>query len=112
MYKIHYLPIALDDLKGIFNYIANTLESPQAAENLLLKIDKAVRKTADNPFRCHPYNSSEKLKFAYRVLNIDNYSLFYVVENNKIEIHRIIYSRRDIINILKSQERLDSEANK
>jgi len=100
MYKIHYLPVALDDLKGIINYIANTLESPQAAENLLLKIDKEVKKISDNPFRCHPYNSSEKLKYAYRVLNIDNYSLFYVVENNKIEIHRIMYSKRDINSIL------------
>jgi len=104
MCKIHYLPVALDDLKDIINYIAHTLESPQAAKNLISKINKAVLKTADNPFRCHLYASPEKLKNAYRVLNIDNYSLFYVIEKNKIEIHRIIYSRRDITRILKMNE--------
>jgi len=53
MYKIRYLPLALDDLKNIVRYIADTLDSPQAAEKLLSKIDKAVLKIADNPFQSH-----------------------------------------------------------
>jgi len=108
MYKIHYLPLALDDLKNIVRYIAHTLESPQAAENFISKVDKEVLKIAENPFRCRPYVSSEKLKYDYRVLSINNYSLFYEVENEKIEIHRIIYSRRDTERILKAQETPDS----
>ena len=100
MHKIHYLPLALDDLKNIVRYISYKLESPRTAERLLSKIDKEVSKIADNPFRCHLYTSPENLKHEYRVLHIDNYSLFYVAENNKIEIHRIIYSRRDILQIL------------
>ncbi|MDR0457334.1 MAG: type II toxin-antitoxin system RelE/ParE family toxin [Treponema sp.] len=107
MYKIHYLPLALDDLKDTVRYIADMLESPQAAENFISKIDKAILKIADNPFRCHLYTSPEKLKYVYRVLQVDNYSLFYAVENEKIEIHRIIYSRRDITRILKAQEHND-----
>ena len=104
MYKIHYLPLALDDLKDIVRYIAHTLESPKAAENFLSKLDREVRKIADNPFRCRLYASSEKLKHDYRVLHIDNYSLFYEAEKNKIEIHRIIYSRKGTVRILKAQE--------
>ncbi|GBU27023.1 hypothetical protein R84B8_00544 [Treponema sp. R8-4-B8] len=104
MYKIHYLPLALDDLKDIVNYIANTLESPRAAENFLSKLDREVLKIADNPFRCRLYPLSETLKYYYRVLHINNYSLFYVVDNKKIEIHRVIYSRRDIVQILKAQD--------
>jgi addiction module RelE/StbE family toxin len=102
MYKIHYLPLALDDLKSIVRYIADTLESPQAAENFLSKLDREVLKIADNPFRCRLYAPSEKLKYDYRVLHINNYSLFYEVENKKIEIHRIIYSRMDTVRILKA----------
>jgi toxin ParE1/3/4 len=109
MYKIHYLPLALDDLKSIVRYIADTLESPQAAENFISKLDREVRKIADNPFRCRLYTSSETLKYDYRVLHINNYSLFYAVENKKIEIHRIIYSRRDIVRILKEQDSSDSK---
>jgi addiction module RelE/StbE family toxin len=101
MYKAHYLPIALDDLKNIVRYISHELEAPRAAENLINKIDKEVRKIEENPFRCHLYAPLEKLKYEYRVLNIDNYSLFYIVEKEKLEIHRVIYSKRDILQILR-----------
>ena len=104
MYKIHYLPLALEDLKEIVKYIAFKLESPKAAENLLSQIDKGVLKIADNPFRCHLYTSPEKLKHEYRILNIDNYSLFYTIDKDKIEIHRVIYSRRDILQLLKTKK--------
>ena len=100
MYKIHYLPLALDDLKSITGYIAYKLESPQAAERFLSKINKEVLKLAENPFRCRLYASSEKLKYEYRILHINNYSLFYAVINDKVEIHRIIYSQRDILRIM------------
>ena len=104
MYKIQYLPLALDDLKNIIRYISIELNAPRAAEKLLKKIDKEILKIVDNPFRCHLYTTPEKLKYEYRVLNINNYSLFYVVVNKKIEIHRVIYSKRDIVNILKNTE--------
>ena len=100
MYKVHYLPLALDDLKSIARYIAHKLEAPQAAERLILKIDKKILKIATNPFRCHLYDSPEELKHEYRVLHIDNYSLFYVVDSKRIDIHRVIYSRRNIPQIL------------
>jgi len=83
MYEIQYLPIALDDLKNIIRYIAHNLESPRVAERLRLKPEKEVQKIASNPFRCHLYISPQKLKHEYRVLHIDSYSLFYVVENEK-----------------------------
>ena len=101
MYKIHYLPLALDDLKDIVRYITYKLESPRTAERLLSKIDREVKKIVDNPYRCHPFVSPEKLKHEYRVLHIDHYSLFYVVENKKIEIYRVIHARRDTLQILK-----------
>jgi len=101
MYKIHYLPLALDDLKSIVNYIVHKLEAPQAANNLVKKIDKEIKKIAENPFRCHLYIPLEKLKYEYRVLNVNNYSLFYIVKKEKVEIHRVLYSQRDILSMLK-----------
>jgi len=101
MYRIQYLPMALDDLKDIVRYITYKLESPRAAERLRLKIDKEMQKIADNPYRCPLFASSEKLKHEYRVLHIDNYSLFYVVENEKVEIYRVIHARRDTLQILR-----------
>ena len=103
MYKASYLPLALDDLKEIVRYITNELDAPKAAENLVLKIDKEVQKIIDNPFRCRVYLPFENLKYEYRILHINNYSLFYVVKENKIEIHRVIYSKRDIWQVLTEQ---------
>jgi len=100
MYKIQYLPLALDDLKCLTNYITNELEAPLAAEKLVEKINTEILKISENPFRCHIYFSPVKLKYDYRILNVNNYSIFYVIEKEKIEIHRIIYSKRDILTML------------
>ena len=100
MYIVQYLPLAQEDLKEIVRYIAKSLNAPRAANNLVNKIDKEVLKVAKNPFRCHLYAPLEKLKYEYRILNVDNFSLFYVVEREKVEIHRVLYSKRDIIRIL------------
>ena len=101
MYKICYLPLAVDDLKDIVRYISHKLESSRAAERFLAKINREIHKIADNPFRCHLYTSPEKLKFEYRILHIDNYSLFYTADNENIEIHRVLYSQRDFRKLLK-----------
>ena len=101
MYKVSYLPLALEDLKGIVRYITQNLEAPRTAINLVNKIDMEIKKISENPFRCHVYVSLEKLKHEYRILNIDNYSLFYVIEKEKVEIHRVLYSKMNIIQILK-----------
>ena len=107
MYKVQYLPLAREDLKEIVRYIARTLNAPRAANNLVNKIDREVLKIAKNPFRCHLYAPLTKLKYEYRILNVDNFSLFYIVEREKVEIHRVIYSKRNIIRIL--DERNDGE---
>jgi len=101
--RIVYLPVALDDLRDIVRYITRELGSPKAAEIFLSKIDKEVLKTAENPFRCCLYASSENLKHEYRVLQVNSYSVFYVAGKGKIEIHRVIYSKRDIPQILREQ---------
>jgi addiction module RelE/StbE family toxin len=95
MYKVRYLPRALKDLEEIFRYISRELKAPKAAENLLDRIDKAVAALAANPFRHHLFISPKKLSLEYRVLPVNNFSVFYVVEKQSVEIHRVLYSRRD-----------------
>ena len=43
MADIRYSPLAQEDLFGIWKYIAEDLESPVAADNMTMKITKAVR---------------------------------------------------------------------
>ena len=41
-YRLRYLPIALQDLCEIADYITNNLQNPAAAENTLAKIESAI----------------------------------------------------------------------
>ena len=36
----------------------------------------------------------------YRVIPIDNYLMFYVVRSNVVQIHRILYAKRNYLQLL------------
>jgi plasmid stabilization system protein ParE len=95
-YEITYLPLALADLEELFHYIVTKLEAPQAARNLRAEIDAAVRNLIQFPYAHTLYRSQKPLKKEYRKLRVKNFYLFYVVEETPIEIHRVIYAKRDI----------------
>jgi plasmid stabilization system protein ParE len=95
-YEVSYLPLALKDLEKIFRYIVNKLEAPQAAQNLRMKIDTAVRDLIQFPTAHALYRAKKPLKKEYRKITVKNFYVFYVVEENRIEIHRVIYSKRNI----------------
>jgi plasmid stabilization system protein ParE len=42
-YGLLIMPMAEEDLDGIFDYIANTLEAPVAANRLMMRIEKAIQ---------------------------------------------------------------------
>ena len=57
-YKLSYLPIALEDLGSIVDYICNVLQNPIAAENILNKIESAIIERLDmccTSFSCLNY---------------------------------------------------------
>jgi plasmid stabilization system protein ParE len=99
---ISYLPLALTDLEEIFHYIVEKLEVPLAARKLRKEIDIVVQKLIQFPC-VHPlYRTQKPLKKEYRKITVKNFYVFYVVEENVIEIHRVIYSRRNIESLLES----------
>lgn len=92
IYRIEYLPIAVEDLLEIFDYIKE--DDPSSAGPFIDRIDEAIRK-----LECFPYLGSipkdDKLeRSGHRVLIIDNYLVFYLVRKNIVEIRRIIHGRR------------------
>jgi len=92
--KVQYLELALSDLQDIVSYISQQLASPQAALDLVNKLDKAISNLEHFPFVGKSYSGDKSLKDKYRMLVIENYLVFYVVKAHIIEIRRIIYSRR------------------
>ncbi|HUO76827.1 MAG TPA: type II toxin-antitoxin system RelE/ParE family toxin [Thermodesulfovibrionales bacterium] len=97
-YALRYLPVAVDDLISIFDWIAN--DSPANADAFIKKLDKQLLNLKNHPFLGR-IPRDEKLKdFGYRVLIIEAYLVFYIVRNRTVEIHRVIHGSRNLDNII------------
>ena len=99
-YKLKYLPIFASDLTEAVTYISNVLHNPQAAERLVNDTENAIMERLHSPLSYQPYQSAKKRKHTYYRINIRNFSVFYVVIDDVMEVRRFIYSKRDIYNIL------------
>ena len=78
-YKLRYLKLAQSDLLDIVIYISGKLYAPQAATELVDKLDKAISRLEQFPFSGHLYTNKYKLADEYRMLVVENYLVFYVV---------------------------------
>lgn len=99
-YKISYIPLFYADLENIIKYITYELGNKKAAENLLQRIEKAILKRSENPESFEPYEgANSRLENWYRIY-VGNYTIFYVVIGDCMEVRRILYSRRNLKNII------------
>ena len=99
-YRYEFSPLAEWDLNDIFDYISLELSSPQAAERLIDNIQTAIEQVCDFPFS-RPLVSNKVLrKKGYRLLVVQNFNLFYIVECHTVIIRRILYSRRNYESLL------------
>ena len=100
-YKIEYLPKAVEDLQSIVNYIMNTLKSPQAANDFIELLDETILKLENYPKFYEIYKPYKELEFIYRRIIIKNYVVFYTIIDERVEIHRILYAKMDLLKTLK-----------
>lgn len=101
MYEIRYLPSSRKDLTGIISYIADHLKAPKAAMELLDALDESISKLEQFPYSCKVYQPIESLENEYRILPVKNYAVFYAVNEQVVEIHRVIYAKMDLTKIIK-----------
>jgi len=101
MHEIKYLPSFQQELNAIVEYITFTLEAPRASLNLLDELEKAVENLKNFPLAHRLYRPVKPISTEYRVLTVKNYLVFYVVLEETIEIHRIIYKKRNLSQLLK-----------
>lgn len=94
-YKVIYTSLFLNDLDNIIDYIIYKLNNPISANNLLDEIEKEIFSRANNPDSYEKYKSAKKRKNIYYRIYVKNYTIFYVVKNNTMEIRRILYSKRN-----------------
>ena len=100
-YILRYLPIAKQDLADAINYILNEFQNPIAAENTLNKIEQGIlQRLEDGPESFAIWPSTKKREYPYRRINVGNYTVWYVVIDNVMEIRRIQPASRNEENFL------------
>ena len=95
-YKLRFLPLFEDDLNTIIDYIVDCLKNPVAADNLINDIQAAVAERAACAEAFEQYHSAKERQYTYYRIYVHNYTIFYVVIADVMEVRRIIYSRREI----------------
>ncbi|MCL2819263.1 MAG: type II toxin-antitoxin system RelE/ParE family toxin [Oscillospiraceae bacterium] len=100
IYKLEYLPLFEQDMEEIKNYITNELKNPSAALRLINDTEKAIQKRLKNPSGFKPYNSVRDRRQPYYRINIRNYSVFYVLIDDIMEVRRFIYAKRNLLDIV------------
>lgn len=99
-YRLRFLPLFAEDLLEITTYITSNLQNPEAANRLVNEIEDAINKRLENPLIFAPFNSRKPRINPYYRIYVNNYTIFYVVIDDTMEVRRILYSKRDFDNIL------------
>lgn len=94
-YKLRFLPLFEEDLNEIVDYISIRLQNPIAAERLVNDVQKASWQRQDCAESFEPYHSMQERQYPYYRISVRNYTIFYVVIDDVMEVRRILYSRRD-----------------
>ncbi len=105
MYKLEYLPLALQDMEEIASYISHNLQNPYAAESLSVKLVEAADSILTFPYAHPAYQPIKSLRWDYRKLSVENYLMFYWVDESsqKVTIARVIYAKRNYVNKLEGR---------
>lgn len=94
-YKVKYLPLFYNDLDKITDYIVYKLNNEIVANNFVNELENEINKRAYNPEAYEEYISTRKRQNTYYTIYVKNYTIFYTVKDNTMEVRRILYSRRN-----------------
>ena len=90
-YQLSYLPLFYKDLADVVHYIADELNNPSAANRLVDEIEKAIFKRLLNPLLFQPVPSNPVRKHPYYRIRVKNFSIYYVVIGQTMEVRRLLY---------------------
>lgn len=97
-FKVEVSNQAETDLRGIFEYIAFKLQSPESAIGQLDRLEKAILSLDFQPERFRLYDNEPWRSRGLHIMPVDNFVVLYVVDrdNNTVGIVRVMYGKRDI----------------
>ena len=100
-YKVEITKEALQDMEDIYNYIAIDLLAPDNAMGQYNRIANAILKLDMMPERYRVMDSEPEHMLGLRRMPVDEYSIFYKIQKDKVIVTNILYSASDIEDRLK-----------
>lgn len=98
--KIIYKKSAIDDLLNTENYIINQFHNDQAAKKLKTNIVDTISLLKDNPYLGPKMSDRLNIDTSLRYLIVSKQIVFYDINEDNIEIIRILDSRQDYLSLL------------
>ena len=97
MYDLEFLPAARQDMIDIVRYISKELNNPAAADRLATALIEAAERIPAFPYANPAHMPIRPLKHEYRKLPVQNYLMFYWVDEEKklVTVARVIYAGID-----------------
>ena len=95
-YVVRITDRALADMEEIYNYIAIQLQAPENAMGQYNRIAETIEGLHVFSERIKLMESEPERIMGLRQLVIDNYSVFYVIEDMDVIVTRVLYSAMDI----------------
>lgn len=86
MLKLRINPIAQNDLMDIKTYLAEEINNPIAADNVINKIINKYEGLVEYPFIGSSLQTKMGIATDYRYLVCDSYLIFYKVDNEYVSI--------------------------
>ena len=85
-YEVKLSEQADSDLRGIFEYIAFELQSPENASGQLDRLEEQILSLDIMPERYRKYENEPWKSRGLRVLPVDNYVIFYIPDSIRMTI--------------------------
>lgn len=102
-YIVEITDEALADMEQIYNHIANVLLAPGNAMGQYNRIADEILKLDVFPERFRIMDSEPENSKGIRRMLVDNYSVFYIIKEDRVMVTDVLYSASDIVNRLNSE---------
>ncbi len=97
-FAVRLLSVAEEDLSEAITFIA--ADNPTAAMVLAEKIENSLNELARHPRIGRVPDDPNLMQMGYRYLVVENYLIFYVLEERVVIIHRILHGARNYRDLL------------
>ena len=95
-YEVLISDKADEDMESIYRYISETLLAPVTAAKQYDRIADAILTLEKMPERIRVMDSEPERSKGFRPLIVDNFTVFFVIKANTVNIARVLYSASDI----------------